>query len=269
VAAYFGLAWLISWAWVIPLAATAQTVYQGRGWPTHLPSLAGPLVAAFIVTGCTTGRAGARDLVARMSRWRIGWRWWLMACSPLGFLGVALLGMAAVGASIPPTRDFARFSGVPAGLGVVVVALLIIAINGFGEETGWRGYALPELQRRFSPLAATLILSAGWAIWHVPMFFLLDSYGKFSAPMLLVFAFGLACGAVVLTWLYNHTGGSVLAVVVWHGLYNVAGATAAASDGSGTIAAVVWTLVVAQALVLVIFEVRARRRGTPSVLAAP
>ena len=75
---------------------------------------------------------------------------------------------------------------------------------------------------------------------------------------------GLFCGAVVLTWLYDHTG-SVLLAAFWHGLHNVASGTQAAA---GTVAAVVTTLVMAQAVLLVGWEVRAHRRGTP-VLGAP
>jgi uncharacterized protein len=92
--AFFALSYALSWAWVIPLAATGHTVFQGRGWPTHLPSLVGPMLAAFIVTVWTTGRSGVRDLLRRMGRCRIGWRWWLVALSPLAFLGVALAMVA-------------------------------------------------------------------------------------------------------------------------------------------------------------------------------
>ena len=139
--AFFVLSYALSWAWVIPFAATGRTVYQGQGWPTHFPSLLGPLLAAFVVTAWTMGRGGVRDLLKRMVRWRIGWRWWLIALSPLAFLGMALGGMAASGKSLPNSSDFARYSGLPSALGVVGVALLIVVIDGFGEETGWRGYA--------------------------------------------------------------------------------------------------------------------------------
>ncbi len=266
---FFVLAYAFSWAWVIPWAATGHTVFQGRGWPTSFPSLIGPMLAALIVTARTTGTLGVRDLMARMMRWRIGWRWWLAASSPLAFLVVVIAGMRIVGADLPARGDFARFSGLSSGLGIVGVALAVILINGLGEETGWRGFALPHLQRRFSPLSATLIIAVLWAGWHIPQFFLLDSYKDFSAPMLPVFVFGLTCGAVVCTWIYNHTGGSVLAVAVWHGLYNMTGGTKAATAGSGTIAAAIWTLVVTHAVVLVVLERRARRHGRPSILAAP
>ncbi len=97
---FFVLAYAWSWAWLIPFVVADRTVYQGRGWPTHFPSLIGPLVAAFVVTAWTTRRAGVLDL-RRMWRWRIGWRWWVAALSPVAYFGLALAAMAVAGESLP------------------------------------------------------------------------------------------------------------------------------------------------------------------------
>ena len=263
------LSYAFSWAWLIPLAATGHTVIQGQGWPTHFPSLLGPMLAAFIVTAKTTGRSGIGDLLRRMGRWHIGWRWWVVALSPLAFLGIALVVIAVTGATMPTSSAFAQYSGLPSGLGVVGIALMILVIDGFGEETGWRGYALPQLQNRFSPLVSTLILAGFWAGWHIPSFVAIQSYRGFSVGTGVGFVFGLTCGAIVATWIYNRSGGSILAVVVWHGLYDSIVGTKAATGGSGTIAAVVSTFIMVQALVLVVLELRAVRHGTPSVLGPP
>ena len=264
--AFLALSYGLSWAWVIPQAAMGRTVVQGHGWPTHFPSLLGPMLAAFIVTAWTMGRVGLRDLLRRMGRWQIGWRWWLMALSPLAFLGSAVVVVAATGGTVPASGEFAQFSGLPSGIGIVGVVLLIVVVGGFGEETGWRGYALPQLQKRFTPLTSTVILAGCWAAWHIPLFFTLRSYKGFSLVTGFGFLFALTCGAVVATWLYNRTGGSILAVVVWHGIYNTVGGTKAATDGPGTIAAVVSTLIMMQALLLVGLEIRATRHGSPSIL---
>ena len=74
VVAFFVVAYVLSWAWVIAWAATGHTVVQGQGWPTHFPSLLGPLVAAFVVTAWRRHARGIRDLLTSMARWRIGWR---------------------------------------------------------------------------------------------------------------------------------------------------------------------------------------------------
>jgi len=260
---FFALAYTLSWSWAIPLAAAHQVVRRGVGWPTHLPALLGPAIAALVVTAWTMGRPGMRDLGARLVRWRVPLRWWLVAVSPVVFLGLALAAMDAAGRALPNMGDFGRFSGTPA-IGLAGVLLLIFA-GALGEETGWRGYALPQLQRRFSPLASSLILAVVWFGWHLPQFWVIATYREFAPVQYVGMLCGLACGSVVLTWLYNRSGGSILLVAVWHGLYNFVGATQAAT---GILAAVVSTLIMIQGVVLIVLEVRARRRGRPSVLGA-
>lgn len=262
--AFFVLAYALSWAWAMPLAVADQVVRRGDAWPTHYPSLLGPAIAAFAVTAWAAGRAGLRDLLSRMLRWRVGLRWWLVAFSPIAFLALTLLVMAAAGKDLPAVADFGLFSGTPA-IGLVGVFLLITFVGSLGEETGWRGYALPHLQRRFNPLTATLILAPLWFLWHLPQFFVIATYRDFGATDYVGMFLGLTAGAVVLTWLYNRSGGSVLLVTVWHGVYNFVGATEGAV-AVGAIAATISTLVMVQGITLVLLELRARRHGRPSVL---
>jgi membrane protease YdiL (CAAX protease family) len=258
------LAYTISWAWVIPLAVTGATVVEGNGWPTHLPALLGPLLAAVLCTALAGCRA-LRALGASMLRWRIGWRWWLAAVSPLLALVVVLGALAITGVDLPAATDFARFSGIRAAWGIVGVGAVIVVIGGLGEETGWRGYLQPALQQRLRVLPATGVVAVAWAAWHLPQFFLIATYENFPVAMLPVFLLGLAAASVVLAWLYNRTH-SVLLCAVWHGTYNIAGATAAASAGSGVISAVIWTFVVLESAVLLALHWRAIRARRPSVL---
>jgi membrane protease YdiL (CAAX protease family) len=188
------------------------------------------------------------------------WRWWAATLSPLAFLAVALAVAAAIG-KLPSGRDFGLYSGLSA-TGVVPVAAIVI-VSAFGEETGWRGFALPLLQRRYGALAAALLITPIWAVWHLPFFFNVAGYRGFAPVGYVGFVFGLACGSIVLTWLYNGTGGSILACAVWHGLYNLDTGTAASTS---VIQAVTTTFVYILAFVLVGLELRARRRGEASVL---
>jgi uncharacterized protein len=178
-AAFFALACALSWSRAIPLAAAHQVVYRGEGWPTHYPSLLGPAIAAVAVTAWTMGRPGLRDLLARLVRWRVAPRWWLVAVSPVAFLALGLIAMRVAGKPLPAVADFGRFSGTPP-IGLVGVFLLITLVGSLGEETGWRGYALPQLQRRFSPLTATLILAPLWFLWHLPQFAVIATYRDFG-----------------------------------------------------------------------------------------
>ena len=99
-----------------------------------------PAIAAIAVTAWTLGRPGLRDLLARIARWQVPLRWWLVAVSPAVFLGLGLAALAVTGRPLPKMAEFGQFSGTPAiGLAGVLVIILVGAV---GEETGWRGYAL-------------------------------------------------------------------------------------------------------------------------------
>jgi uncharacterized protein len=259
-ALFAAIAYALSWSWTFPLAIRGDVIMKGQGWPTHLPALAGPAVAALLVTAWITGRAGTSDLLAKIARWRMPLRWWAATLSPLAFLGVALAVAAVIG-KLPRASDFGRYSGFPA-IGVAGVVLFAVA-GGLGEETGWRGFALPLLQRRYGALVAALLITPLWALWHLPFFFTVDGFRHATPVTVVGYVFGIGCGSIVLTWLYNGTKGSILACAIWHGLYNVTTATTAAS---GVIAAVTSTTVVVLALVLVGMELRARHRGDTSIL---
>lgn len=262
VVVFYVLTFVLSWAWTIPIALSGSTIEKGNGWPTHFPALAGPLLAALAVTAWRARAVGVRDLARRMVAWRAPWSAWLVTVSPAIFLGIALVGVLIAGGDPPAATDFGLFSGLPA-VGVVGVLVLVTLVNGYGEETGWRGYALPQLQRRFGPSVATLVVAGLWALWHTPYFFALASYQDLVAFELVGFVLGIAAGAFILTWLYNRSGGSILLPVVWHGVYNVVGATAAAT---GTLAAVVTTLVMVHGGTLAWLEIRAQRKGGASVI---
>jgi membrane protease YdiL (CAAX protease family) len=127
--------------------------------------------------------------------------------------------------------------------------LLWVATFGFGEETGWRGYALPRLQQRHRALTATLILAVFWGRWHVPTFFYLPTYVALGLAGVLGFGFGLLLGAIMLTWLYNSTGGSLFAVALWHALYDFLSASPATT---GTMTAVMSVVVMLWAIAILI-----------------
>jgi membrane protease YdiL (CAAX protease family) len=212
------------------------------------------MLAAFVVLAATEGRPGVRDLLAAMVRLPRGRHGRLAVVSPLLFL-LPALAVAAVLGDAPSLDEFGRLSGAASG---VVGVVLLLVINGYGEEAGWRGYALPRLQARFGALRATLCLAVGWAGWHLPLFFVLASYSDFDPFTAVGFVIGLTAGGFVLTAIYNSTGGSVLAVAVWHALYNLC---AASEAGEGTVAAVVTGCVIFWAVSLIQRE----RQGIPAL----
>ena len=248
------LSYVLSWGYWLPLILTGQIVRLGSS-VTQFPGLLGPMIAAFLVTAVTRGRAGILDLAGRAVRWRVPARWWLFAVgSPAVLAGAALLVMA-IGRGVPDLDGFSRMAGLP-DWGVLFVWLTFVVVNGLGEETGWRGYALPILRRRHGTLTASLLLVPVWAGWHIPLFFLLQSYRDLGPVGVPGFLLGLACGSVVLAWLYESAASSILIAAAWHGTYNLTVATAA---GSGNVAAVVSVAVMVGAAAIALRDHRLHR----------
>lgn len=222
---YFLLACFISWCAYVPLALQGQGLLSGVPKWLHLAAGYGPLLAAFIVTARTGGASGVRELLGRLTRWRIGWAWLAAAFSPLAVFAVVVLVMRLVTGNWQAAAGFGQVAEWPE-LNWAAGWLAWILISGLGEETGWRGFALPRLQARHSARDASLILGLLWAGWHAPAFFYNYELSLFSV---LAFVVGIVAGAMVLTWLYNSAGGSVFATILWHGTYN---AVVAGSEGA-------------------------------------
>lgn len=251
--AFGALAYALSWACWLPLALTGARVTPGGG-VTHFPGLLGPALAAFVVTAITDGWPGIARLLHRMV-WvsRPTARFLLYSLSPLAFLALAVLAAALVRPGLPSPAEFSLYSGLPV-LPLPLVLLLVFLFNGFGEEVGWRGFALERLQRRFGALRGTLFLGLLWAGWHTPSFWFVEGYRSLGIGTLLGgFGLGILAGAIVLARIGNRTQGSILAAALWHFTYNLGSATAASR---GVIGAVTTSCVMVWATVLLFFELR-------------
>jgi membrane protease YdiL (CAAX protease family) len=202
--AYLVLAFALSWS-VWPLVLLN---------PTSSPMVPfGPALAALTVTALVGGRTAVLRLLGQLTRWRLGARWYLAALSP--FAITALVGLLAVGAGAPvPSLD--DLSTWPTAVPTVFLSTVLIV--GLFEEPGWRGYALPRLQRDHGALAAALVLGVVWLLWHLPLL-LSDPTGQ---RPLLPFVITVLAQSVIMTWLYNSTGGSLPAVMIFHAAVDTA-----------------------------------------------
>ena len=92
------------------------------------------------------------------------------------------------------------------------------------EEIGWRGYALPQLERRFSPLIASLIVAGIWALWHLPLAWATVGYQRSDEPWRYMAWFTLTIVPIscVMTWLFHRAGESVIVVSLLHAAINLA-----------------------------------------------
>jgi membrane protease YdiL (CAAX protease family) len=196
------------------------TVLEGRGLISSLPVPAlflgafGPMVAAVVLTAHEGGRAGLRSLLSRVVRWRVAPLWYGVVL--LGPIVLQLLAMALnVLLGGPPPDPLAMIGVLPTVLALSVYMLIQV---GIGEEIGWRGYALPKLQAGYSALISSLIVGVLWALWHLPLFFN-PATGYYITPFWVFLVFLLPF-AILYTWVFNSTGGSVLMVMILHAVVN-------------------------------------------------
>src|SRR5215207_1275590 len=195
---FFVLTYAISWGF-LPIEAVG-----------FMPG--GPLLAALIMIPITQGWAGLRELAPRMIRWRVRWYWYVVAIAlPLAVVLLTVWLNVALGASIP---SLVQFGSVTTVLMVLAVRLRNPGDGALGEEPGWRGFALPGLQSTLSPLVSTLILGVLVTGWHVPLLFLEE--GGLQPPIVVGYLLGTVAVTFWYSWLFNHTGGSVLITLVSH-----------------------------------------------------
>jgi len=209
VLAFFALTYVVSWGlWTI-----GAGLGTGSGAWTVLSTLAGfgPLIAG----GVFSWRDGdLRAWAGQAFRWRTGVAWWAVAV-----LAAPLLSLVGYGIYVSLSSATFGVGGGPLYLVYPTVFLYILLLRGgFGEEMGWRGYALPHLLKEYSVLGASLIIGVGWAVWHLPLFFIQGTRQSGSFGVYLVGVVGLS---VVLAWLYTRARGSVLLVAVFHAQWNV------------------------------------------------
>jgi membrane protease YdiL (CAAX protease family) len=220
---FFVMAYAFTWIVISPwtLGATGAGLL-----PIDLPApavglllaagiLAGPTLAAIITTAATEGRTGVHRLLGRLVLWRVGVRWYLFAL--LGVPLIMLLGFLAF-AMAPP--DLAALDGPAYALTYLLGFVLTMILGGpLFEEIGWRGFALPRLQRRYRPLAASLILGVLWALWHLPQFLVpawAASSGGGGVSGIVLFVLAAVAFSVVLSWVFNNTCASLLLAVLVH-----------------------------------------------------
>ncbi len=200
----FGLSWGVA-AFALIFADQLEPIFGPIGLtnPLFLIAVYAPAISGIGLVLRHYGVRGLRSYLRRLTLWRMprGWALYLVLGIPAAFyLGAWIKGSTL---SFP----FDPWWG-------VVPALLLMVVLGPMEEFGWRGVALPLLQRKFRPIGADLILSILWATWHLPAFFLSGTpQSEWSFP---VFFIGVVSISWILTPLFNAAQGSILVAAMYH-----------------------------------------------------
>ena len=218
VAWFYLLAFGISWIGMISAALGSHRIAPFGSPYIQLLSIfyaVGPALAAVIVSRIADGKTGVQNLLKGLTRWRVGLVWYIVAV--LGSLTLLitaqgltkLLGFSAT--VVTPQVDLSPY---------VVIGLMVNFFATTCEEIGWRGFALPRLQKRHNAFIATLIVGTLWAFWHLPIVFLV---GNPMAEYPFLWFIIIVTNAFIYTWIYNSTQGSILLVALFHGALNVWG----------------------------------------------
>jgi len=201
---FFVLAYALAW-WIWILYAFGIT-FLG-------PIFAlGPFLAAIIVTALTGGKAGLKALLIRMVRWRVGLGWYAVALLlPVAVYLFAVSLNILFGARASTAEQFGSWYLI---FPLFAYSLLFPLSGAFGEELGWRGYALPRVQTRLWALSAALVIGVIQTAWHLPLFMI----DRSTSPVPLIVGYmGLG---ILATWVFNNTRGSVLMTMLLHASFN-------------------------------------------------
>lgn len=221
---YFALAFAISWGGILLVVGPGGI--SGTTWQSDprlpfmvLAMLAGPSVAGLLLTGLVSGRAGFRELLSRLLRWRVGARWYAVALltAPLVFTAVH----SALSLTSPVFLPGILTTSDKASL--LLLGIVPALMVGFLEELGWTGFAIPRLRLRHGILATGLIVGVLWGAWHLlTNDFWASSTTSGGLPLaLFVTATGLSllvgqlpAYRVLMVWVYDRTGSLLVAMLM-------------------------------------------------------
>lgn len=218
---YFILTFIISWGLWSPLYFSDDV-----GALLVLPGAWGPTFAAIILVLRKEGRSGLKQFLRKLLIWKVSIKYYLFA-----ILGLLALGLIAVAIHVLLGGNPIDAALILKGMGLeedaammaIVLFPLFFLINTLlggpvAEELGWRGYAQPALQKKYSPVVTGIIIGLFWSLWHLPlMIFMPQAVGNLPAIAYIPLMTSMG---VVFAWLYNHTRGSVLLAILLHGGMN-------------------------------------------------
>lgn len=190
----------------------------------------GPSLAGLAIAAICSGRPGVDEWCARWTRWRVGWKWYAVAllCAPVLFMAQHLITYPeAFVHRLFVQTSWRELRDVYAGF---LLSIVLYFPYIAGEEGGWRGFALPQLQGRYGPFGASCLIAGMWDAWHFPgtLRSATPYYesGVVAVGVSLVRVYMITVVfSMVCTWIFNRTRGSILPVIAWHAMTDAMGDT--------------------------------------------
>jgi uncharacterized protein len=218
---FFVMASLFSWIALIPYILSQWNILSNtKAFAVFfaLNPFVGPALAAYIMHRTIGGKEAWQNLRRSLKQFKTGLKWYLFIL--IGLPAVMFLGMIVLnGGSLPSFHDLSSsyFEGYP------IQFILIFFFGGsLAEEIGWRGFALPRMQSRYGAFKASLFLGFLWALWHLPHFLTSTQRGGpgtdlsifyINLPIFIVLCVSIT---IIMTWVFNHTQGSLFMAVLLH-----------------------------------------------------
>jgi len=214
---YFVVTLVISWGGFVLVVGPGGFPGAPEQFERLLPfvasaMLAGPSVAGLLMISLVSGKAGLRELLSRLLRWRVGARWYAFAILPAPILAAATLFAFSIRSLIFTADDKAAvlLSAIVAGISIVL------------EEVGWTGFAVPRLRLRYSVLTTGLIVGVLWGAWHLLQGLWVSGTYSGALPLSTFLPLNILSGIaqltayrILLVWVYDRTG-SLLVTTLMH-----------------------------------------------------
>lgn len=219
VSIYFVLTFAISWGSFV--AVVGPGGFASTSWQSDpvfslavMAMLAGPCISGVLLTGVIDGRQGLRVMASRLLNWRVALRWYVFALMLAPLLAATALFALSLTSPIFTADNKTT----------VLVSGLVAGLTAVFEEVGWTGFAVPRLRRRYSLLMTGLVVGVLWGAWHLLQQVYISGTYAGAIPEVVYLPLAVLNAVVQLTayrvlmvWLYERTGKSLLMTTLMHG----------------------------------------------------
>ncbi|MDQ6902286.1 MAG: CPBP family intramembrane metalloprotease [Bacteroidota bacterium] len=211
------LTYILTWSVEIPVALTKHgytAINVSKGLQT-ICTLS-PGIVALILTAIFFKKNALKTLLKAVVKWRVRFKWYFIII----ILGIGLCGLSL----LLFDWTYGQINNPDPAYNFIFYFILILPLSAFWEEIGWRGFLLPILQEKYSPLKASIIIGFVWGLWHLPIYLAINPYRDQTFSYFLFMFIGCFAISIIETWLYNSTKGSLFVCILFHNAINTSAA---------------------------------------------
>lgn len=180
----------------------------------------GPSISALLLTYILKGKTKVKELLKEVLKWRVSIIWWIIGLYGWWFLcSILALFLNDTDISKISFSFLVSIINIPA---IIFILQLPLMVGMFGEEVGWRGFALPRLLEKYNPIIVSFILAIPWLLWHSPLFVFNEWTGESSLGyFLLKYFLRILPLSIIFTWFFQRTKGSLLLIIILYKSFNL------------------------------------------------